>query len=246
MVRIAKHPDIRREEFLDAALDLATTVGFDSISIEQITNHIGVAKGTFYYHFASKQALLAALVTRFSDQLFAAMDAALPTLTGSAAERLVAVLTLAGQDKTARMDDALASVPLLYKPENYELRHRLFEAWIDQIRPLISPLIDLGHSDGSFEVDDADHATHVILSLWIDASTRLFDRALAAPDADAFADILSRGMAAIMTAAERILGARPGTFALPDYSAQYHAMHQPFLDALGATTVTTATTRSSR
>lgn len=247
VVRVSKPPHERRDELLDAAQRLCATVGYDALSIEQLTRDAGVAKGTFYYHFASKTDMLGALVQRYAAALFAELDAAASGLTGTGAERFRHLLTHASAWKTARLDDALAFVPLLYKPENGELRHRLFDAWHDQARPLFRPLVVLGIADGSFAVADADAAalTDVVLSLWLDSSARIVDRALTHDSPQRFADTLVAGTTALMSAAERVLGARPGSFAVPFDRPLAEQLHAPFRAALhrGPAPDTTRSTR---
>lgn len=234
MARVSKTPEARRDELLDIALDLCTTVGYEAMSIDQVTRAASVAKGTFYYHFGSKQDMLIALVQRFVDDLFTDLERTQDALTGTGAERFHQLLTHATQWKTERVDDAMAFVPLLYKPENLELRHRLFDEWGARTRHLFLPLVTLGAQDGSFTVDDAEAMTDLALTLWVDGGARLYDRALAAPTEDAFVDILVRGVAALTTGVERVMGAAPGTFEVPFDPAIVRAMHAPLEAALTA------------
>lgn len=60
-----KPPEIRREELMDAAETLFIEKGVSGTSIDDIVAAAGVAKGTFYHHFASKDAMLVALQERF-------------------------------------------------------------------------------------------------------------------------------------------------------------------------------------
>jgi AcrR family transcriptional regulator len=50
-------PDAR-ERVLDAAVELFAQQGYDGTSVTQVITRAGVAKGGFYHHFASKEALL--------------------------------------------------------------------------------------------------------------------------------------------------------------------------------------------
>lgn len=236
--RVSKRPDVRRDEIMDAALRLCADIGYEAMSIDQVTSAVGVAKGTFYYHFASKSELLGAMVTRWADELFDALeqaDAALPTAgpPATGAQRLQAMMQLATTWKLDRLDDAMASIPLLYRPENLELRHRLFEAWGVRMHGLFLPMVEQGHDDGTFAVTDAQATTELVLALWLHGSTTMFDRALAAPDDDAYVEILTRGIPALLTATERVLGAEPGAFQAPDLHPEtIRAMRAPFLAAL--------------
>lgn len=247
MARVVKHPDVRREELMDTALDLFASVGYDPLSIEQITQASGVAKGTFYYYFTSKQDLLVQIIARFGDQIFDYLNSLLPQLTGSAVQRFQQLLTAAASFKTAHRDDTMVAVPLLYKPENLEVRHRLFDEWYERCRPLFHPLVDQGRLDGSFDVADSRATTEIVLSLWMDASIRMFERAIAAETEDEFVAQIVRGQTALILAVERVLGAPSGTFELGDHRDQYRAIRDPFLTALHAgAPVQTPVARSRR
>lgn len=56
----------RRNELLDAALQLLLRESYDKTSVAAITREAGVSKGTFYVYFDSKEELLEALIERFS------------------------------------------------------------------------------------------------------------------------------------------------------------------------------------
>jgi AcrR family transcriptional regulator len=211
--RITKDPRVRREELLDVAFDLCRRHGFDTMNVEQVTQAAGVAKGTFYHYFSSKDDLLEQLVRRFGDSLFDHLSAAAAVAGGSGADRLRAVMSAAGGYKLAQADIAYAS--FLYSDGNLALRHRLFAAWRERGREVLLPLIADGVTDGSISVVSVDAATDLVLLLWLDAADHLWIRALAAPDIDAFVDIMLNGAAAIYQAQERILGVPEGTYAVP-------------------------------
>ena len=90
MARVSKHPAVRRDELMDAALQLCVDIGYEAMSIEQVTQATGVATGTFYYHFASKTDLLIAMVGRWADELFDALEQADQTDQGTGAQRFQA------------------------------------------------------------------------------------------------------------------------------------------------------------
>jgi AcrR family transcriptional regulator len=69
--RVTKRPEERREDILEAALRVFVDKGIPSTTVADITAAAGVAKGTFYLYFDSKEALLGALKERFVDELIA-------------------------------------------------------------------------------------------------------------------------------------------------------------------------------
>ncbi len=52
----------RRQQMLDAALEVFSAKGFHATSVSDVVEAAGVARGTFYLYFTSKQALFEALV----------------------------------------------------------------------------------------------------------------------------------------------------------------------------------------
>lgn len=68
MPRIVKDPKERKEELMKAALSLFETEGYNNTSVDSIVNAAGVAKGTFYYYFKSKESILEALFTAYLAQ----------------------------------------------------------------------------------------------------------------------------------------------------------------------------------
>ena len=57
-MRVVKEAEERRNEILDVAERLFGTKGFDNTSTNDILKEIGIARGTLYYHFKSKEDIL--------------------------------------------------------------------------------------------------------------------------------------------------------------------------------------------
>ena len=67
--RVVKPADDRRRELLDAAASVFARRGFQGASVAEICDAAGVAKGTFYVYFDSKEHLLGALKQRHADDM---------------------------------------------------------------------------------------------------------------------------------------------------------------------------------
>ena len=63
-MRIVKAAEERKQEILDAAERLFEVKGFEGTSISNILEETGIARGTLYYHFKSKEELLDAVIER--------------------------------------------------------------------------------------------------------------------------------------------------------------------------------------
>ncbi len=69
MVRVVKEYDERRTEILETAERLFLEHGYDETPVELIIKEIGIAKGTFYHYFRSKNELLDAIVDILIDEV---------------------------------------------------------------------------------------------------------------------------------------------------------------------------------
>ncbi|MEZ5872213.1 MAG: TetR/AcrR family transcriptional regulator [Nitratireductor sp.] len=56
-----------RREWISAAIDAATLGGMDNVRVERIARQLGVTKGSFYWHFKDRNALLNALLETWQE-----------------------------------------------------------------------------------------------------------------------------------------------------------------------------------
>ena len=70
-MRIVKDAAERKNEILDAAEELFAARGYEETSTGDILDRVGIARGTLYYHFRSKEEILDALIGRISQTLIA-------------------------------------------------------------------------------------------------------------------------------------------------------------------------------
>ena len=98
---MASSPDLRpapaRERLMRAAADLFYAEGY-GVSIESIAERAGVAKPTVYAHFASKEALIAAVLEAATDQWFEELDAEVAHRAGNPVSQIMAPFDLLVED----------------------------------------------------------------------------------------------------------------------------------------------------
>jgi len=79
-----------RQEIYSAAMKLFMSHGFDAVTLDHICQAADVARGTFFLHFPSKDALLGEYARRVTEEVGDALHAH----RGTATEALAVVLTL--------------------------------------------------------------------------------------------------------------------------------------------------------
>jgi TetR/AcrR family transcriptional regulator of autoinduction and epiphytic fitness len=89
----------REEAILDAANRLLATKGFETMSMDDLAAAVGIAKGSLYKHFDSKEALAGAAMTRLLRAIDAHLQAQDPAL--APIDRLKDLLAWALRERAA-------------------------------------------------------------------------------------------------------------------------------------------------
>jgi AcrR family transcriptional regulator len=199
MTRTVKHPDVRRSEILAAAGELFQSQGFQNTPVEAIIRKAGVAKGTFYYYFKSKEDILAAIVHQLVLQMVehARSISANPALPALEKARLMLL------DQAAQVANADV-IEDLHLPENRELHERINVETILEFGPIMAEVVEQGVREGVFHVENPLESVQFLLA----GSQFLMDSGLFhwTPDER------RRRNQAMQLVIERALGAEAGSF----------------------------------
>lgn len=149
-MRVVKEAEERKNEILDAAERLFGTKGFDSTSTNDILNEIGIARGTLYYHFKSKEEILDAVISRMMNRL-------IEKAKGIAAEKNVPVLQrLTMMMLSLNVSDGNFGQELLkqmHKPQNALMHQKMERRLLSGINLIIAGLIEEGMEQGICQTD---------------------------------------------------------------------------------------------
>ena len=215
--RIVKSADDRRIELLDTALRLFLTHGYERVAVQDITDAVGVAKGTFYHYFVSKADLLAQVCEWQVGLQFKRVEKALAQTPGDAVARFRAVVSLLWGWKRDNPEIAETYSRVLSTDENQALRLKLQESYA-RFHPLLSGIVAQGKAEGLFDVADPAWATEAVMWMWSGLAEWMMPRLVApADDVAAAVDELIESSRAAELACERILGAAEGSLRLNDY-----------------------------
>lgn len=94
------------DAWTDAALRVLADDGVEAVRVEPLGRALGVTKGSFYWHFANRRALLDAALERWEEAATEAVITRVETAAAEPAERL-RVLTRLAFDKGGSLDRAV-------------------------------------------------------------------------------------------------------------------------------------------
>lgn len=189
-MRTVKEHDTRKTEIMDTAEELFISKGYDKTTINDILKRIGIAKGTFYHYFTSKEEVMEAVIMRIIDQdMVIATEIAADSNLG-ALDKISHYLfrQAAGNNDTKTL--MLAEFP---KVENALMKQRALEGTLAHICPILAKIVEEGNQNQEFNTTYPLVATQFLVA----GIQSLSDDKTATPEEatqrlDAFIDIIYR------------------------------------------------------
>jgi AcrR family transcriptional regulator len=162
-----KHPEQTIERILDTAAQLFFQKGYDKTTLQDIIDATGLSKGAIYHHFASKEAILIAVVDRMGEFNSSVLAQVRDKKGLTGAEKLREMfrtsLTLSFQGKILHM------LPFLI--ENPKFMALQMQSILGEAAPhYILPILREGIADGSIQAEHPEELSEVLLilaDLWL-------------------------------------------------------------------------------
>lgn len=159
-MRVVKEAEERRKEILDVAERLFCTNGYDNTSTNDILRVIGIARGTLYYHFKSKEDILDAMIERILEEIVRRVRAVVTDDSIPVLERLTnAVLATNVDNQTGAI-----IIEQVHKPQNALMHSKMQEKLLRQISPYFVKIVQDGISQGIMQTEYPEDTIHMLLS----------------------------------------------------------------------------------
>ena len=199
-MRIVKEHDERKNEIIDTAERLFAGKGYEQCSVNDILTEIGIAKGTFYHYFKSKEEVL---------------DAVIGKATGIIAERVSQAATnkeLSSDDKilqiflAMRIENQMEKGLLeeMHKVENTLMHQKSLISIMDILTPILTGVVEEGNQRGDFHCEYPEPFMRIFLS----AASTLLDVGIFQTEPDKMQELFI----ALIAVLEKMLGVEPGRF----------------------------------
>ncbi|WP_339162614.1 TetR/AcrR family transcriptional regulator [Siminovitchia sp. FSL W7-1587] len=136
----------RKNEILDAADELFGQKGFDGTSTKDILEKVGIARGTLYHHFKSKEDIMDALIERYSNRLLGTAQQIAADKSTPVIERIIRVvmsLNISGASSQEIMEH-------IHRPQNALMHQKIQKVIINGVTPILTEIIREGIEQGLF------------------------------------------------------------------------------------------------
>lgn len=166
-MRVVKNPEERREEILDTAERLFASRGYGTTTINDILGAIGIAKGTFYYYYKSKEEVMDAIIMRKIASQVAEAEKVAGDEYLSVNEKVFSFLMMLREDGQSAHTAGS-------RPDNAEMQQKTLVALVRSIGPVMAGVIEQGKREDMFSTEYPLEAVELLLV----AVKMIFDESL--------------------------------------------------------------------
>ncbi len=189
----------KKEQILDKALHLFLEKGFDKTSISDILDSLDIARGTLYYHFESKEAIMDAIIARQAQKVIQKVEKIVDDHSLPVYDKLFALFAAMN---FSDLNGGQQMIDYLNQPQNALFHEKNNQMIVEKISPLLAQVIEEGIQKTNFENPFPLYTAEMILILII----VFLDNRLAYLSQE---ELLER-MDSLLHNIERLLGAPEG------------------------------------
>ncbi|MEN6621042.1 MAG: TetR/AcrR family transcriptional regulator [Smithella sp.] len=173
MARPPQDPQIRMTEILNAAEPLFYSKGYQETAISDIAQKMGVAQGTIYYYFKSKEELLEALINREMFNFTAKGKMLIHSNDIPVNIKFQFVIQTLFQ--SLHRDEGL-TFEFLYNDRTIHFIDKLSRQGNQSLSPLLLEIIEEGNREDYFDVPYPQAALNIVLSIIDSLINAIYER----------------------------------------------------------------------
>ncbi len=146
-MRVLKEPEERKNEILDTAEMLFITKGYTKTTVNDILNAIGIAKGTFYYYYNSKEEVMEAVISRFVEAGVVKAKEIMVNPNLTVHEKFLTVLMAQKPD----IKNKAQITKELHENENAQMHQKSIAETVLKLTPILTEIVEQGAQKGMFK-----------------------------------------------------------------------------------------------
>ncbi|MDA1532782.1 TetR/AcrR family transcriptional regulator [Bacillus sp. BR_7] len=160
-MRIVKEYEERRKEILETAERLFITKGYTKTTVNDILKEIGIAKGTFYHYFKSKEEVMDEIIMRIIKDDVAKAKVIVSNPNIPVLEKLFRVL-IEQSPKSGDVKDKM--IEQFHQPNNAEMHQKSLVQSIIHLSPVLTEVLEQGIEEGIFSTSYPQETMELLLS----------------------------------------------------------------------------------
>ncbi len=150
----------KKDQILDTSLQLFMKKGFDATSISDILSQLDIARGTLYYHFESKEAIMDAIIERLLNQVLEKIEKLMTNDSLSQAEKFMGFFASINLTQLTGDEEI---VDYFNQPQNALFHEKSNRLLIKKLSPVLAQIISEGMESGLFDTPFPAETAELIL-----------------------------------------------------------------------------------
>ena len=182
-----KKGERRKQDLLNIAYRMFIEKGYENRSVGDIIIEAGIAKGTYYYYFESKEATLEAVIEMMIEKAENIAKAALMNPV-PIPQKLASVVYAFQPNK-----DEIVITDVLERKENIVMHDKIGKKIVEVAVPILSDIVREGIAQGIFACTNVEERVKMLLIM----SQNMFDYgAYSNKDIEVYVDMLEKSLGA--------------------------------------------------
>ncbi|MFC2124197.1 TetR/AcrR family transcriptional regulator [Bacteroidota bacterium] len=221
MKKHKKLPEVRKQEYLDTALDLFVMKGYFKTTVQEIIDRMGASKGAFYHYFKSKEDIIHVIIEVEIQKYNTVMREIVGMEGKNAIEKFREMLTRFQAMRHENMEKQIKLFKLMESKENALFYQQMIEQIIKTTTPYYRKIIIQGNEEGTFHVEHPAYTTEMIMYIITYLRRKMVLIFLNAPDKAKVLDEIKEIILFMDDAMHKILGVAPGTLNIKEEYFKY-------------------------
>ena len=146
----------RKSEILDMARSMFISIGYEDTSINDLIKKLGIAKGTFYHYFKSKEELLDQVISEVNKEIVKNI-CEISALDRSPDEKLFMAIS------SLKVENHNMIIDYMHKPENALLHQKTLNSILKDVTPYFEKIIEEGNRSNVFSCKYPKESMYIFL-----------------------------------------------------------------------------------
>ncbi|PGU26216.1 TetR family transcriptional regulator [Bacillus cereus] len=160
-MRIVKEYEERRKEILETAERLFLTKGYTKTTVNDILKEIGIAKGTFYHYFKSKEEVMDEIIMRIIKEDVTKAKRIVSNPDIPVLDKLFKIL-MEQSPKSGDVKEKM--IEQFHQPNNAEMHQKSLVQSIIHLSPVLTEVLEQGIEEGIFSTTYPQETIELLLS----------------------------------------------------------------------------------
>ncbi|ACK61636.1 MULTISPECIES: TetR/AcrR family transcriptional regulator [Bacillus] len=160
-MRIVKEYEERRKEILETAERLFLKKGYTKTTVNDILKEIGIAKGTFYHYFKSKEEVMDEIIMRIIKEDVTKAKRIVSNPDIPVLDKLFKIL-MEQSPKSGDVKEKM--IEQFHQPNNAEMHQKSLVQSIIHLSPILTEVLEQGIEEGIFSTPYPQETIELLLS----------------------------------------------------------------------------------